>query len=70
MGVAGGLVPVSAGVSEVGVASEAFDEVLDVGDLLELSEHEGPEVPFGIVLYGSSGSFGVEACPEDGMDGS
>ncbi len=70
VGVAGSPVPVAAGVSEVGIPSEAFDEVLDVGYLVQLAEHEGPEVPLGVVLYGSTGAFGVEVCPEDGMDGS
>jgi len=68
VGVAGGPVPVAAYLSEVGVASEAFDEVLDVGYLLDLAEHQGLEVPLGVVLYGSPGAFGVEVCPEDGMD--
>ena len=68
MGLARGLVTVSAGFSEVGVASEAFDEVLDVGDLLQLAEHQRPQVPFGVVLYGSSGAFCVEVGPEGEVD--
>ncbi len=68
MGLAGGPVPVSADFSEVGVSSEAFDEVLDVGYLLELAEHQGLEVPFGVVLYWSSWAVSVEVGPEDGMD--
>ena len=68
VGFGGCFVPVSAGVSEDGVAFEAFDEVLDVGYLEELSEHEGFEVPFGLVFDGSSGSFDVEVFPECGMD--
>ena len=47
-----------------------FTKVLDVGYLEELAEHQGPEVPLGVVLYGSPGAFGVEVCPEGGMDGS
>ena len=58
----------AAGVSEDGVAFEAFDEVFHVGYLEELSEHEGFEVPFGIIFDGSSGSFCVEVFPEDGVD--
>ena len=65
----GCFVLVSAGVSDVGVSSEAFDEVPYVGDLVQLAEHEGPEVPFGVVFYGSSGSFGVKVCLEGWMDG-
>jgi hypothetical protein len=68
VGLGGGLVPVSAGVSEVGVAFEAFDEVLDLGYLEELAEQQGFEVPFGLVFYGSSGFFCVEVFPEDGVD--
>jgi hypothetical protein len=63
-----GLVPVSAGFSEVGVPLEAFDEVLDVGYLEELSENQGFEVLFGLVLPGSSWAFCVEVRPEDGVD--
>ena len=37
VGLAGGFVTVSAGFSEVGVSSEAFNEVLDVGYLLYLA---------------------------------
>ena len=65
-----GLVMVSAGFSEDGVALQALHQVLDVGYLEELSEHEGFEVPFGVVFDGSSGSFCVEVFPECGMDGS
>jgi len=68
MGLAGGFVPVAAGRSEVGVAPEALDEVLDVWDLLYLAEHEGSEVPFGVVFYWSSRAVSVEAGPEDGVD--
>ena len=68
VGLAGGPVPVSADSSKVGVSSEAFHQVLDVGYLLELAEHQGPEIPLGVILYGSSGAFGVEIGPEDGMD--
>jgi len=70
VGVAGSLVPVAACLSEVGIPSEAFDEVLHVGYLEELAEHEGFEVPFGLVFDGSSGSFGVQVFPEGGMGGS
>ena len=63
-----GLVPVSAGVSEAGVAFEAFDEVFHVGYLMELAEHEGFEVPFGVVLYGPPWAFCAEVFPEDGVD--
>jgi len=48
---------VAAGVSEVGVSSEAFDEVLHVGYLEELAEHQGLQIPFGLVFDGSSGAF-------------
>ena len=37
--------------------ARVFDEVFDVEYLEELAEHEGFEVPFGLVLYGSSGAF-------------
>ena len=70
VGFCGGLVPVAAIVSEVGVSSEAFDEVLHAGYLVQLAEHQGLEVPFGRVFDGSSGSFGVQVFPECGMDGS
>ncbi len=33
-------------------------------------EHEGLEVPLGIVLYWSSWVFDVAVCPKGGMDGS
>ena len=68
VGFAGGPVAVSASPSEVGVASEAFHKVLDVGYLLELAEHEGPEVPLGVVFYWSPWAVDVEVCPEDRMD--
>jgi len=42
VGLAGCLVTVATGFSEVGVSSEAFDEVLEVRYLFELAEHEGP----------------------------
>jgi len=38
---------------------EAFDLVFDGVYLEELSEHEGFEVPFGVVLYWTSQAFGV-----------
>jgi len=38
-------------------SARAFDEVFDVEYLKELAEHEGFEVPFGLVLYRSSGAF-------------
>jgi hypothetical protein len=63
-----GALPVSAGVSEDGVSLQTFDEVFHVGYLEELAEHEDFEVPFGVVFDGSSGSFGVEVFPEDGVD--
>ena len=66
---AGGPVMVSAGFSEASFSSEAFDEVFDVWYLFELSDHAGAEVPFGVVLYWSSGALFVEAGPEGGMDG-
>ena len=68
MGLAGGPVPVSTHFSQVGVSSEAFDEVLDVGYLLQLAEHESPEIPLGLVLHGPSGAVSVEAGPEGGME--
>ena len=68
VGFGGCFVMVSAGVSEVWVAFEAFDEVFHVGYLMELAEHEGFEVPLGLVFDGSSGAFDVEVFPECGMD--
>jgi len=62
------LVTVAADLSEAGVSSQPLHQVFDVGDLLELAEEEGSEVPLGVVLYGSAGAFSVEACPEDGLD--
>ena len=59
---------VAAGFSEASFSSEAFDEVFDVWYLFELSDHEGSEVPDWVVLYWSSGAFGVEVFPEGGMD--
>ena len=62
--------PVSAGVSEDGVAFEAFDEVFHVGYLEELSEHQGLQIPLGVVLHGPPWAFSVvEVFPECGMDG-
>ena len=68
VGVTGGHVTVTAGPPQVGIPPEALHPVFDVGYLLELAEHEGFEVPLGVVLDGSSGAFGVEACPEGDMD--
>jgi hypothetical protein len=51
-----------------GLRLRRFTKVLDVGYLEELAEHQGPEVPLGVVLYGSSGAVFVEVCPEDGLD--
>ena len=68
VGLAGGPVSVSADLSEVGVPSEAFHQVLDVWDLLYLAEHEGSEVPFGVVFYWSSRAVLVETGPEDGVE--
>jgi len=48
------LVPIPAGLSEASFSSEALDKVFDVWYLFELPDHEGVEVPFGIVLYWSS----------------
>jgi len=70
MDLGGCAITVAAGVSEAGVSSEAFDQVLHLGYLEELADHEGFEVPLGLVLYGSSGAFFVEVFPEGGMDGS
>jgi len=63
VGLAWGAVPVAAYPSEVGVPPEALHEVLDVGDLLQLAEHESPEVPFGVVDYGPPRAVSVEAGP-------
>ena len=41
VGLAWGPVSVSADLSEVGVPPEAFQQVIDVGYLLYLAEHEG-----------------------------
>ena len=68
MGLAGDVAPVSAYPAEVRVASEAFHEVLDVGYLEELAEHQGFQVPFGVVFDGSAWAVFVEVCPEDGLD--
>lgn len=65
MGFSGCLVTVSAGFSEASFSSEAFDEVFDVWYLLELPDHEGVEVPLGMVLYWSAWAVFVEAGPED-----
>ena len=54
VGLAGRPFAVAAGPSEVWFSSQPLGEVFDVGYLEELSEHEGAEVPFGVVLYGSS----------------
>ena len=51
VGLYGRLLSVSAHLSEVGVSLEAFDQVLHVGYLEELSEHEGSEIPLGVVFY-------------------
>ena len=59
---------VAAGLSEAGVSSEAFDKVFDVGYLLYLAEHEGPEVLLGVVLHWSPWAVCVEACPEGWLD--
>lgn len=56
VGFSGCLVLVPAGFSEVSVSFEAFDQVFDVWYLFELSDHESPKIPFGVVLYWSSGS--------------
>ena len=69
VGFCGSLVPVAAGVSEVGVALQTLDQILHVGYLEYLSEHEVFQIPFGLIFYGSSGAFGVEAFPEDGWIG-
>jgi len=69
VGLAGSPVTLTADPSEVGVPFEAFYEVLDVGYLLELAEHQCLEVPLGVVLYWSSWAVFVEAGPEDGVDG-
>ena len=69
VGFAGGPITVTAYMPQVGVPPEAFDEVLDVGYLLELSERQGPEIPLGLVFYWSSWAVFVEVCPEDGVDG-
>ena len=38
---------------------EVFHKVLDVGHLEELSEHQGLQIPLGVVFGGSSGPFSV-----------
>jgi hypothetical protein len=68
LGLAGSPVIVAAYLSEVGVASEALDEVLNVGHLVQLVEHMDFEVPFGIVLYGLPGPSEVEVGLEGEMD--
>ena len=68
VGLAGCQLAVSAGLSEVGVSSQPLHQVLDVGYLLQLSEQQGSEVPFGVVLYWSPRAALVQPGPEDGMD--
>jgi hypothetical protein len=36
---------------------------------MELAEHEGFEVPYGVVPHWSPGALFVEVFPEGGMDG-
>jgi hypothetical protein len=68
VGFGGCLVLVSAGFSEVSVSSEAFDQIFDVWYLFELSDHESPKIPLGIVLYWSAWAFGVMVSPEDRLE--
>lgn len=68
MGLAWGSVTVTAGLSEIRFSSEPLDQVLDVWDLLELPDHEGSEIPCGVVLDGSPRAVRVEVFPEDGLD--
>jgi len=65
---AGRLVMVAAGLSEVWVSSQPLHKVLDAWDLFQLAEHEGSEVPLGVVLHWSSWPCFVEVCPEGGLD--
>ena len=55
MGVAGGLVTVSAYPPQVGVSPEALHQVLDVGDLLELSEFRALRSHSGLYSTGLPG---------------
>jgi len=68
VGLTGSHVAVSADLAEVGVPPEPLRQVLHVGYLEELSEHQRPEVPLRPVDHWSTGALGVEPGPEDGMD--
>jgi hypothetical protein len=46
-------------LSRVGVPSKVFDEILDMGYLLELAEHQVFQILLGLVLYRSSGDVYV-----------
>ena len=56
--------------AQVRIPLEALDQVLHVWNLFQLAEHQGPQIPFGVVLDWSSGAVSVQPYPEDGMDGS
>jgi len=52
-------VAVAVDLSRVGVPSKVFDEILDMGYLLELAEHQVFKILLGLVLYRSSGDVYV-----------
>src|SRR4030042_3214400 len=49
------------------VSSESLDQVFDVGYLLQLTEQEGSQVTFRLVLYRPPCSFKAQAFPDDGV---
>jgi len=63
MGLGGCAITVAADPAQVRIPLEALDQVLHVWNLFQLAEHEGPQIPFGVVLDWSSGALFVEVFP-------
>jgi len=63
----GDSVAVAAGVSQEAVSSEPLHQVLEVGYLLQLPQHERSEVALRVVLHRPSSAFTLQPFPEDGV---
>src|SRR5271157_3468062 len=59
---------VAAGRPHLPVSSEPLDQVFDVRYLLQLTQHQSPQVTLRIILHRSPCALNVQTLPKDGAD--
>ena len=66
----GGNLAVATGSPQKAASPNLLHQILNVGYLLQLAQHERSQVTFWIVLNTPACAFKVETFPEDGADSS